>query len=143
MSGIKRQPKVDKKATRAAVEQRLEQVKLYRQFGAMRREIRLTSSPEPRYHSPTNVTGKPVEDVAVHNVDAEERLRRQYEQVEQVVSRLGNLEREIIERRFLDDELYDYQIMMDLDIRESTYYRLKAAALFKLAYALCLEQSVE
>ncbi|WP_028559039.1 ArpU family phage packaging/lysis transcriptional regulator [Paenibacillus pinihumi] len=130
---------IDRDATRAAVEERLESARIYKQVGFIRREMKLTSSPEPRYHGSTNVVGKPAEDIAIHNVDSENLMLQQYEQIERVVSRLGRLEREIIERRYLDDEVFDYQVMMDMDIREGKYYRLKSNAIYKLAFALQLE----
>ncbi|MEI7027565.1 ArpU family phage packaging/lysis transcriptional regulator [Paenibacillus sp. y28] len=144
MARVKIPSAIDKKATRAAIEQRLESARIYRQVGFLRREMKTTASAEPRYHGATNAVGKPAEDVAVYNVDAEARMQEQYEQVERAVSRLGRMERRIIELRYLDDEdVFDYQVCAELHLSESKFYRLKVAAMYKLALALRLEVYLE
>jgi len=135
---------IDKEATRRRVEEHLETVRIYRQIGFVRREMKVTSSLEPRYHGPTNAVRRPAEDVAVWNVDTEERMREMADQVERAVGRLGELERQIIEKRYLkDEEVYDYNVYSELHMSERKYYRLKSKALFKLAFMLRLEVFVE
>lgn len=131
---------INKDATRQAVESRLETARIYAQVGVLRREVRTTTSWEPREHGNTNAINKATEDVATHNVDAERRMQEIHDQVMRAVSRLGRTERQIIEARYLDDEgIYDYQVMMDLNLREGRYYKIKSSALYKLAFALRLE----
>ncbi|RKN75022.1 ArpU family phage packaging/lysis transcriptional regulator [Paenibacillus ginsengarvi] len=130
---------IDREATRTAVEERLESARIYKQVGFIRREIQTTTSWTPRFHGNTNAISKATEDTAVHNVDMEESEHQRYEQVIRAVSRLGRIEREIIERRYLEDEVFDYQVMMDMDIREGRYYKIKSSAVYKLAFALRLE----
>lgn len=132
---------IDKKATRAAVEQRLESVRVYKQIGFVRREMSITASAAPRYHGATNTISKQAENIAVWNVDTDERLKEEQRQVEQAVARLAEMERQVIEKRYLEDEeMFDYNVYSELNLSERKYYRVKSSALHKLAFALCLEQ---
>ncbi|MTV47745.1 ArpU family transcriptional regulator [Heliobacillus mobilis] len=133
-------PEIDREATRKKVEEALETARIYKQIGFVRREMKQTPSYEPRFHGATNAVGKPAEECAVWNVDTEERLRSLTERVEQAVSRLGRTEREIIEKRYLEDEeTFDYQVWSEIGMSERTYYRAKSRAFYKLAFMLCLE----
>ena len=66
-------PKIDRAATQKKLEGVLESVRLYRQFGMMREEMKVTPSYEIRYHGPTNDVGKPLEDVAMANIQQSKR----------------------------------------------------------------------
>jgi len=106
--------------------------------------MKVTASPEPRYHGPTNVIGKPAEETATWNVDTEERMKEITERVERAVSRLGKMERMIIEKRYLEaEDVYDYHVYTELHMSERKYYRLKSKAIYKLAFMLRLEAFVE
>jgi len=132
---------IDREATRTAVEERLESARIYKQIGFVRREMKNTSSPEPRYHGATNTVGKPAEDVAVWNVDMEQRMEEQYNQVQHAIARLWKVEREIVEMRYMSsNEVYDYNVFSELNMSERKYYRIKSSALYKLAFALRLER---
>ena len=135
---------IDRETTRQRVEQHLETARIYRQIGFVRREMKVTASPEPRYHGPTNVIGKPAEETATWNVDTEERMKEITERVERAVSRLGKMERMIIEKRYLEaEDVYDYHVYTELHMSERKYYRLKSKAIYKLAFMLRLEAFVE
>ncbi|MEH7277599.1 penicillin-binding protein [Bacillus toyonensis] len=69
-------PKIDRKATQARLEEVLENVRIYRQFGMIRHEMKVTASSEVRYHGPTNMVGKPAKDIALANVGMSERTYR-------------------------------------------------------------------
>lgn len=135
---------IDREATRQRVEEHLETARIYKQIGFIRREMKVTSAPDPRYHGPTNVVGKPAEDVSTWNVDTEERMKEITEKVTRAVNRLGKLERQIIEKRYLEDEdIYDYNVYTELHMSERKYYRLKSKAIYKLAFMLRLEVFIE
>jgi len=135
---------IDREATKQRVEEHLETARIYRQIGFVRREMKVTASPEPRYHGPTNAVGKPAEETATWNVDTEERMKEITEKVQKAVARLGRLERQIIEKRYLDDEeIYDYNVYTELHMSERKYYRLKSKAIYKLAFMLRLEVFIE
>lgn len=93
--------KLNEKETWRRVEERLESARLYKQFGFIRREVKTTTSYTPRFHGNTNAISKQSEDIAIWNVDREEQLQREYEQVIKAVSRLSDIQRQIVEKRYL------------------------------------------
>ncbi|MED1536199.1 ArpU family phage packaging/lysis transcriptional regulator [Bacillus pseudomycoides] len=136
-------PKIDRKATQARLEKILEDVCIYRQFGMIRNEMKVTTSCEVRYHGPTNVVGKPAEDVALANLELskrEERLKRLSFQIDKALSRFSKNQRDIIVKRYLEDEeVFDYMVYNEIGMSERTYRRNKSNAFYKLAFALRLE----
>ncbi|WP_407074486.1 ArpU family phage packaging/lysis transcriptional regulator [Paenibacillus larvae] len=132
--------KLNEKETWRRVEERLESARLYKQFGFIRREVKTTTSYTPRFHGNTNAISKQSEDIAIWNVDREEQLQREYEQVIKAVSRLFDIQRQIVEKRYLQDEdVTDIYVYTDLHMSERSYYYAKAKALYRLAFALRLE----
>ncbi|PHE59270.1 ArpU family phage packaging/lysis transcriptional regulator [Bacillus pseudomycoides] len=136
-------PKIDRKATQSRLEEVLENVRIYRQFGMIRNEMKVTASGEIRYHGPTNVVGKPAEDVALANIGLrirEERLKRLSFQIDKALSRFSKNQRDIIIKRYLEDEeVFDYMVYNEIGMSERTYRRNKSNAFYKLALALRLE----
>ncbi|WP_339063582.1 ArpU family phage packaging/lysis transcriptional regulator [Tepidibacillus marianensis] len=137
-------PEIDREATRKAVEGVLETARLYKQIGFVRRDMKNTPSYAPRFHGNTYAIGKPAEDVAVWNSDNEKRIVETSERVERAVNRLSKKEKEIVIKRYLeDDEAYDYLICHELGMSERSYRRVKARAMYKLAFMLKLEVMIE
>ncbi|OTW90695.1 ArpU family transcriptional regulator, partial [Bacillus thuringiensis serovar cameroun] len=141
-------PKIDRAATQKKLEGVLEYVRLYRQFGMMREEMKVTPSYEIRYHGPTNDVGKPLEDVAVANIQQSEReewIKKMSFRIDQFLNRLGNsnagrIQRDIISKRYLEEEdVCDYMIYNEIGMTERTYRRWKSRAFYNLAFALRLE----
>jgi len=141
-------PKIDRVATQKKLEGVLESIRLYRQFGMMREEMKVTPSYEIRYHGPTNDVGKPLEDVAMANIQQskrEEWIKQTSFRIDQFLSRLGNGragmdQRNIIIKRYLEDEdVCDYMVYNEIGMSERTYRRVKARVFYKLAFALRLE----
>ncbi|MED2761595.1 ArpU family phage packaging/lysis transcriptional regulator [Bacillus thuringiensis] len=141
-------PEIDRAATQKKLEGVLESVRLYRQFGMMREEMKVTPSYEIRYHGPTNDVGKPLEDVAMANIQQskrEEWIKQTSFQIEQFLSRLGKGragkdQRNIIIKRYLENEdVCDYMVYNEIGMSERTYRRVKARVFYKLAFALRLE----
>ncbi|MDR4172533.1 ArpU family transcriptional regulator [Bacillus cereus] len=136
-------PKIDRKATQVRLEEILENVRIYRQFGMIRNEMKVTVTGEVRYHGPTNIIGKPAEDVALANVAMSERevkLQRLSFQIDKALSRFSKTQRDIIVKRYLEDEeVFDYMVYNEIGISERTYRRNKSNAFYKLAFALRLE----
>ncbi|WP_205628687.1 ArpU family phage packaging/lysis transcriptional regulator, partial [Acinetobacter baumannii] len=79
----------------------------------------------------------------VWNVDKEREIEALCERVEKAVSRLSKKEREIIEKRYLGDESFDYIVAGEVGLSERTYTRMKARAFYKLAFMLKLEVLAE
>ncbi|QIW18549.1 ArpU family phage packaging/lysis transcriptional regulator [Bacillus thuringiensis] len=141
-------PKIDRLATQEKLEGVLESVRIYRQFGMIRKEMKVTPSYEVRYHGPTYDVGKPLEDVAMANIQQSEReewIENISFRIDQFLSRLGNGragkdQRNIIIKRYLEDEdVCDYMVYNEIGMSERTYRRVKARAFYKLAFALRLE----
>ncbi|WP_281885650.1 ArpU family phage packaging/lysis transcriptional regulator [Paenibacillus sp. YYML68] len=73
-----------------------------------------------------------------------EKLEFKTKPVEAAVQRLGKLQREIIRKRYLEDEdVYDFNVYAELNISERTYYRVKSKAFYRLAFMLNLEVLIE
>ncbi|MFP3374959.1 ArpU family phage packaging/lysis transcriptional regulator [Bacillus sp. SIMBA_069] len=136
-------PEIDRKATQVRLEMVLENVRIYRRFGMIRNEMKVTASSEVRYHGPTNIVGKPAEDIALANVAMSERevnLKRLSFQIDKALSRFSKNQREIIVKRYLEDEeVFDYMVYNEIGMSERTYRRNKSNAFYKLAFALRLE----
>ncbi|MDA2639643.1 MULTISPECIES: ArpU family phage packaging/lysis transcriptional regulator [Bacillus] len=136
-------PKIDRKATQIRLEEILENVRIYRQFGMIRKEMKVTASSEVRYYGPTNIVGKPAEDIALANVAISERevkLQRLSFQIDKALSRFSKNQRDIIVKRYLEDEeVFDYMVYNEIGMSERTYRRNKSNAFYKLAFALRLE----
>ncbi|QWH11937.1 ArpU family transcriptional regulator [Bacillus mycoides] len=141
-------PKIDRAATQEKLEGVLESVRIYRQFGMIRKEMKVTPSYEIREHGPTHTVGMPLEDVAIANlqqIEREEWLEKISFRVDQALSRFGNStagknQRDIIVKRYLEDEdVCDYMIYNEIGMSERTYRRVKSRAFYKLAFALRLE----
>ncbi|MES9701175.1 ArpU family phage packaging/lysis transcriptional regulator [Bacillus sp. JJ927] len=131
-------PKIDRKATQVRLEEILENVHIYRQFGMIRNEMKVTASGEVRYHGPTNIIGKPAEDVAMS--EREVKLQRLSFQIDKALSRFSKTQRDIIVKRYLEDEeVFDYMVYNEIGMSERTYRRNKSNAFYKLAFALRLE----
>lgn len=136
-------PKIDRKATQVRLEEILENVRIYRQLGMIRNEMKVTTSSEVRYHGPTNIIGKPTEDVALTNIAMSERevkLQRLSFQIDKTLSRFSKNQRDIIVKRYLEDEeVFDYMVYNEIGMSKRTYRRNKSNAFYKLAFALRLE----
>jgi ArpU family phage transcriptional regulator len=137
-------PEIDREATRNKVEEALETTRIYKQIGFVPREVKSTPSYEPRFHGPTNVNSKPTEEIASYNVDTEELMRQTCEAVDRAVNRLWKKERDIIQQRYLDNEdAFDYLLCFEMSMSERTYRRIKADAIYKLAFMLDLAVMID
>lgn len=88
----------------------------------------------------TNVVNSSTEKAAIANVDYEIERNRFIEMVIRAVNRLSDEERRlIILRYFGEDERFDYQVYNEMNMSERHYYRLKAKAFYKLAFAMNVE----
>ncbi|PEW91679.1 ArpU family transcriptional regulator [Bacillus cereus] len=141
-------PKIDRAATQEKLEGILESVRIYRQFGMIRKEMKVTPSYEIREHGTTHAVEKPLEDVAIANLQQskrEEWLELISFRIDQFLSRLGNgnagrIQRDIINKRYLEEEdVCDYMIYNEIGMAERTYRRWKSRAFYNLAFALRLE----
>ncbi|MGF6358055.1 ArpU family phage transcriptional regulator [Paenibacillus sp. 4624] len=137
-------PALDSEQTRRNVEDRLETVRIYRQIGMTRREIGTTPNYSPREHGSTNQISMATQDTAIWNVDKEAELEEHSIMLDRALQKLSRKERELIERRFLEDEdVFDYNVCADMNMGERSFRRMKARAIYKLSLSLRLEVLVD
>ncbi|KAF6569073.1 transcriptional regulator [Paenibacillus sp. EKM206P] len=130
---------VDEKATRLAVEEYLETIRQYRQIGFVRREAAITQSYTYREHQSTNAISKQTEDIATYNVDKEAEFQAKDKLLELAMSKLSSIQREVIQRSYLDDDgEFDYIIAGELHMSDRRLREIKQAALDTLAGMLHL-----
>jgi len=90
--------------------------------------------------SQTNAFYSSTESAAIKNVDVEVMRREHVERILAAVKRLTKRERELIMVRwFGEDDLNDTEAYVDLDMSHTTFYKIRARAFYKLAFALKLE----
>ncbi|WP_449603650.1 ArpU family phage packaging/lysis transcriptional regulator [Paenibacillus sp. Marseille-Q9583] len=131
---------IDEKETRRRVEEYLETVRVYRQIGFVRRQAALTASPEPRYHGSTNAISRTTENIAIWNTDRGAELEQKSKLLDLAMGRLKKVEREIIERRYMDyEDEYDSILCGEMGMSDRKYRRVKSRAIYILACALGLE----
>lgn len=130
---------IDRNATKKKVESILEQYRIY----LLQVSINKLPSITAKYTlvpASSNIVRSSTEKAAIANVDYEIERSRFIERVVDAVNRLPKEERQlIILRYFGEEEWFDYQVYTELNISERHYYRLKANALYKLAFALNVE----
>lgn len=135
---------IDRTATRLAVEQRLEEIRIYRQIGIIRKSVSLTSSYQERFHGATHKISNTTAQAAIYNVDREQQLRAKSELLDQAMASLSTTQQEVIRRSYLDDECeYDFISCNEMGISDRTYRRIKASAIALLAVAMNLEVYVQ
>jgi ArpU family phage transcriptional regulator len=135
-------PPIDEERTAERIEEYLEEIRIYRQIGFVRREIKTTQGYTLREHGSTNVTSDQTADAAIWNVDKESRIKRNSENLDRALRCLRKRQREVIDKRYLDIEAaddYDYQLSIDMGISDRTFRRIKYKALYTLAFMLDLE----
>ncbi len=132
-------PEIDRKSTRESVESLLEKYRMYLLQTSLDRLPTITAT----YTLVLNTGGLPsssTESAAIANADYDRERKRFIEWIARAVNRLPRDERSIIVQRYLqEEELYDYQTYTELNMSERNYFRLKARAFYKLAFALKAE----
>jgi ArpU family phage transcriptional regulator len=135
-------PELDKKGTKAKVEEHLAKYRLFKYLSFEEREASLTASSEERFHGPTNQTSDQTGSIAMYNVDEQERRKRFCERTEWAVHRLPKMERFLIEERYMSqdaDYLTDikvYNFIFKPPISAMTYDHYRWKAFYKLALNL-------
>lgn len=128
---------IDGKATKEELD------KLFRQY----RTYKLTTPDDllptitPRYtlEMPSfgGLSNSKTETAAIKNVEYFKEVENFFERFNRAMYKLSMKERQIIIMSFLDEEpRYDYEIYNEIGVSESTFYRIKLKALYKLALAL-------
>lgn len=130
---------IDREKTKQAVEQALETYRLYSLQVQLDKLPSITASYSLAPAS-GNLPSSSTEQAAIANVDYEGKRVKYLNWIARAVNRMTKLEREIIYKRYLnDDEMFDYQVYNELSMSERNYYRVKSRVFYKLAFVLKIE----
>ncbi|WP_430482790.1 ArpU family phage packaging/lysis transcriptional regulator [Rossellomorea marisflavi] len=134
-------PEIDREKTKAAVETALENYRFYLLAEPEEHLPKVTSSYSLVPPAFSNQFHSSTEQAVINRVDQELAQKKHIEWVLRGVNRLNTMEREIIYKRYLnDEEMFDYELYNELGMSERRYYRIKARIFYKLAFALKIEQ---
>lgn len=130
---------IDHYKTRERVEEYIDTALAMRDTDGVRKETAMTPNYAPRDYTSNAQTGKPVEDAAIANVEADA-MRQHWIMLQRALLVLRPEERRLIELRYLgEDTLYDYQVYNQMGMSDRTYKRLKNKAIKRLAIKLNIE----
>jgi ArpU family phage transcriptional regulator len=133
-------PEIDREKTKEAVEAALEKYRFYLLTVPEEKLPKVTATYSLVPPSNTNAFHSSTEDAAIDKVDFERERDQYLERIIRGVNRLSKMEREIIYKRYLEDEeTFDYEIYNNIGFSERRYYRLKARIFYKLAFILRIE----
>lgn len=133
-------PELDRSATKEKVEEAFRKYRTAKYLTFDDHEASITAGYEERFHGPTNETSDQTAQVAVANVDEQDRRKRYCERIERAVCRLPNLERQLIEKRYMVEDA-DYKTDMkvytfELQVSQVKYGDIRWRAFYKLALNL-------
>lgn len=141
-------PELDRKETQKAVEAALEKYRIFKHIDAEEREANITSSSEERLHGSTNEISDQTGSIATHNVD-NKRYRQDYcRRIESAVKRLPNMERALLEMRYMSEEAdyitdqHVFEIKFNPPLGKNTYAKIRWKAFYKLAFTLNLAYTI-
>ena len=134
-------PELDRDKTRDAVEAALEKYRILLLSIPVEKIPKITANytfdVPPSF---TNEFHSPTEDAAIDKVDLEKEREKYINWVRKAINRLNFKEREMIIKRYLsDEEMFDYELYNEMGMSERKFYRFKARAFYKLAFALKIE----
>ncbi|MED1878618.1 ArpU family phage packaging/lysis transcriptional regulator [Bacillus subtilis] len=130
-------PQIDEEATKAKAEKLLDQYRLY----LLQVPDDFLPKVTPTYSivppSITNEFHSSTEDAALKRLDWEIQRDKFLKRIQRAVNRLAQRERQIIVMLYMQpEEMYDYEVYGEMDLSARNYYRVKAKALYRLAFAL-------
>jgi ArpU family phage transcriptional regulator len=133
-------PEIDREKTKAAVESALEKYRFYLLMVPEDKLPKVTATYSLVPPSLSNEFHSSTEQVAIDRIELEMARNKHIDWVLRGVNRLSKTEREIIYKRYLEDEeVFDYEIYNEIGMSERRYYRLKARIFYKLAFILKIE----
>lgn len=133
-------PEIDRERTKKAVESALERYRICLLTLDEKQLPKITQTFSLTPPTNTNEFRSSTEEVAIANADRERAKLQYIERVIKAVNRLSIQEREIIIRRYLNEESeFDYQIYNSMGLSERQFYRIKSRAFYKFAFILKIE----
>jgi ArpU family phage transcriptional regulator len=134
-------PEIDRDKTKAAVESALEKYRFYLLMVPEDKLPKITATYSLVPPSFSNEFHSSTEKAVMDRIELDIARNKHIEWVLRGVNRLSKMEREIIYKRYLeDDEVFDYEIYNEIGMSERRYYRLKARIFYKLAFILRVEE---
>ncbi|UQZ56883.1 ArpU family transcriptional regulator [Bacillus subtilis] len=130
-------PQIDEEATKLKAEKLLDQYRLY----LLQVPDDFLPKVTPTYSivppSITNEFHSSTEDVVLKRLDWEVQRDKFLKRIQRAVNRLSQRERQIIVMLYMQsEEMYDYEVYAEMGLSQRSYYRVKAKALYRLAFAL-------
>jgi ArpU family phage transcriptional regulator len=133
-------PEIDREKTKAAVESALEKYRFYLLMVPEDKLPKVTATYSLVPPSFSNEFHSSTEQAAIDRIELELVRNKHIDWVLRGVNRLSKVEREIIYKRYLEDEeVFDYEIYNEIGMSERKYYRVKARIFYKLAFMLKIE----
>ncbi|MGD6847271.1 ArpU family phage packaging/lysis transcriptional regulator [Rossellomorea aquimaris] len=133
-------PEIDRKKTKAAVESAFEKYRFYLLMVPEDKLPKVTATYSIVPPSFSNEFYSSTEQAAIKRIELEMERENYIKWLVRGINRLNKLEREIIFKRYLEDEeVFDYEIYNEIGMSERRYYRLKARVFYKLAFILKIE----
>ncbi|TYS14288.1 ArpU family transcriptional regulator [Rossellomorea vietnamensis] len=133
-------PEIDRDKTKEAVESALEKYRFYLLTVPEDKLPKVTATYSLVPPSFSNEFHSSTEQAVMDRIELEIAKSKHIEWVLRGVNRLSKMEREIIYKRYLEDEeIFDYEIYNEIGMSERRYYRLKARVFYKLAFILRIE----
>jgi ArpU family phage transcriptional regulator len=133
-------PEIDREKTKAAVESSLEKYRFYLLMIPEDKLPKVTATYSLVPPSFSNEFHSSTEQAVMDRIELDLARTKHIEWVLRGVNRLSKMEREIIYKRYLEDEeIFDYEIYNEIGMSERRYYRLKARIFYKLAFILKIE----
>ncbi|MED1954860.1 ArpU family phage packaging/lysis transcriptional regulator [Brevibacillus centrosporus] len=134
-------PEIDEEATAERVKEYLDRARDFIRMGFHPGIVAATTygySDVPP--TQTNAFHSSTENTAVKNVDIEAQRKNHVQRVLNAIKHLSKRERKIITTRwFGDDDLTDLDAYTELEMSHGTYYKYRAKAYYRLAFALKIE----
>ncbi|MEC1406606.1 ArpU family phage packaging/lysis transcriptional regulator [Bacillus halotolerans] len=130
-------PQIDEEATKLKAGKLLDQYRLY----LLQVPDDFLPKVTPTYSivppSITNEFHSSTEDAALKRLDWEIQRDKFLKRIQKAVNRLSQRERQIIFMLYMKpEEMYDYEVYAEIGMSQRSYYRVKAKALYRLAFAL-------
>ncbi|MCP9299783.1 ArpU family phage packaging/lysis transcriptional regulator [Bacillus halotolerans] len=130
-------PQIDEEATKLKAEKLLDQYRLY----LLQVPDDFLPKVTPTYSivppSITNEFHSSTEETALKRLEWEIQRDKFLKRIQRAVNRLSKRERQIIVMLYMKlEEMYDYEVYAEMGLSQRSYYRVKAKALYRLAFAL-------
>lgn len=128
---------IDSAATQKAVEEKFRQYRTYMLTVPEDKMPSITTRYTLEMSNFSNVKSSAVENAAIDIADTDIEREKFFNWIASGMRKLTKIERKLIALKYLQMEpVYNYDIFTELNISESTFYRIRNQALYKLALSM-------